>query len=41
MKAHYLIFAGLFLSFNSQAQNIVNEPKGNYVVTGRMHPVYN
>lgn len=38
MKAHYLIFVGLFLSFNSKAQNMVNEPKGNYGGNGKNAP---
>lgn len=38
MKARYLIFVGLFLSFNSQAQNMVTEPKGNYGGDGKTAP---
>lgn len=38
MNGLYLIFVGIFLSFNSNAQNIVNEPKGNFGGDGKNAP---
>ena len=38
MKRHCLIFAGALLSFNSRAQNMVNEPKGSFGGDGKNAP---
>lgn len=38
MNGLYLIFVGTLLSFSSNAQNIVNEPKGNYGGDGKNAP---
>nr|WP_294860991.1 hypothetical protein [uncultured Fluviicola sp.] len=38
MNGLYLIFIGIFLSFNSTAQNMVNEPKGNFGGDGKNAP---
>ncbi len=38
MKALYLIFIGTLLSFSSNAQNFVNEPKGSYGGDGKNAP---
>lgn len=38
MNGLYLIFIGALLSFSSNAQNLVNEPKGNFGGNGRNAP---
>jgi hypothetical protein len=38
MNGLYLIFVGTLLSFNSNAQNMVNEPRGNFGGDGKNAP---
>lgn len=38
MNGTYLIFVGILLSFNSNAQNMANEPKGNFGGDGKNAP---